>query len=323
MIFNEIYSVYYKIISRALDLAIKEELTFDSLKSIAQKYGFEESFLGVINALNENRWPLFENDRNEYKTNFSLPIKRPSSLIEKRFIKSILLDRRIRLFLEEDALNEFLNALDDVEPLWNNDDIVYFDRCSNGDDYNSSIYVSNFRSIIGAVHAKSRISVDYCLKNGGHRKYNFIPVKIEYSDKDDKFRVQGKTKKGWITLRLSNIENVECIEKSKKLKDGAFTPPAQIADRTVTVVVKNERNTLERFLFAFSHYYKETSLKGKVKNGVVYYTVILYYNKDDEIELLIRLLSFGPVIEVIGPDCFVSLLKERLKKQANYTLTCS
>lgn len=316
MIFNEIYSVYYKIIACALDLAIKGELTFDSLKTISEQYGFEESFLGVINALDENRWPLFENDKSGYKTRFSYSVKRPFSLIEKRFIKAILLDKRIRLFIADDTLESFFSLLEDVQPLWNNDDITYFDRCSNGDDYTNPLYVSNFRTIIGATQTKTLILVDYNLKNGDQRKYNFIPVKIEYSEKDDKFRVQGKTKRGWITLRLSNIEKAECIKESKKINDRALTPPAQISDRVVIVSVKDERNALERFLFTFSHYYKETIIKEKVKKVGSKYEVTLHYNKDDEVELLIRLLSFGPVIQVIGPDSFVSLIKERLKKQA-------
>ncbi|WP_072947740.1 WYL domain-containing protein [Ruminococcus flavefaciens] len=45
------------------------------------------------------------------------------------------------------------------------------------------------------------------------------------------------------------------------------------------------------------------------------YTVELWYDEQDETELLIMLLSFGPVIEILGPDNLRSQAKERLEKQ--------
>ena len=46
------------------------------------------------------------------------------------------------------------------------------------------------------------------------------------------------------------------------------------------------------------------------------YTCYIYYDKKDETELLIRILSFGPVIKVLEPSSFLSLVKERVKRQA-------
>ena len=37
--------------------------------------------------------------------------------------------------------------------------------------------------------------------------------------------------------------------------------------------------------------------------------------KDDETEIVIRVLSFGPMIKVIAPEHFENLIKERLIKQ--------
>ena len=36
---------------------------------------------------------------------------------------------------------------------------------------------------------------------------------------------------------------------------------------------------------------------------------------DDETEILIRILAFGPLIEVMGPDDFRDKIKERLLRQ--------
>ena len=45
------------------------------------------------------------------------------------------------------------------------------------------------------------------------------------------------------------------------------------------------------------------------------YFVRLSYEKDDETEIVIRILSFGPVLEVVGPKHFRELIRERLKRQ--------
>lgn len=41
----------------------------------------------------------------------------------------------------------------------------------------------------------------------------------------------------------------------------------------------------------------------------------IYYDSSMETELLIEILSFGPVVKVVGPDSFVNLIREHLKKQ--------
>ena len=45
-------------------------------------------------------------------------------------------------------------------------------------------------------------------------------------------------------------------------------------------------------------------------------TVSLWYDKQDETELLIRLLGFGPVLEIMGPPDFRKQAAQRVKKQA-------
>ena len=45
------------------------------------------------------------------------------------------------------------------------------------------------------------------------------------------------------------------------------------------------------------------------------YRCEIYYDTDDETELLIEILSFGPMINVEGDERFIRLIKERLMKQ--------
>ena len=45
------------------------------------------------------------------------------------------------------------------------------------------------------------------------------------------------------------------------------------------------------------------------------YECLIYYNKRTETELLIEVLSFGPMLKVVGSEDFLGLVKERLSRQ--------
>ena len=85
---------------------------------------------------------------------------------------------------------------------------------------------------------------------------------------------------------------------------------------TLVLVLTDERNVLERVMLHFSNLRKET-----VRLDEKHYQMTLHYNKDDESEILIRVLSFSPYLRVISPDKFIELIRERLMKQRKYGLT--
>lgn len=77
------------------------------------------------------------------------------------------------------------------------------------------------------------------------------------------------------------------------VKNGRITQPVEIE-------ISNERNGFERIFTQLSNFervyeYDETAKKCLMK---------IYSYKVDELELLITLLSFGPVVRVIGPEHF-------------------
>ena len=51
--------------------------------------------------------------------------------------------------------------------------------------------------------------------------------------------------------------------------------------------------------------------------GANKYLLKIKYNESDETEMVIRVLSFGPMVKALAPDSFVSLIKEKLIKQKN------
>ena len=51
------------------------------------------------------------------------------------------------------------------------------------------------------------------------------------------------------------------------------------------------------------------------KIDVNHYEATLFYDKEDETEIVIRILSFGPLLKVKAPVHFVNLIKQRLIDQ--------
>ena len=78
----------------------------------------------------------------------------------------------------------------------------------------------------------------------------------------------------------------------------------------MTFDLEDRRNALERVLLHFSHLEKETM---RMDEGM--YRVTLKYDRRDEPEMVIRVLSFGSAIRVKEPERFISLIRERIEKQ--------
>lgn len=78
----------------------------------------------------------------------------------------------------------------------------------------------------------------------------------------------------------------------------------------VTVLLTDERNALERAMLNFSHLEKITE-----RLDEKHYRLQLMYNKSDETEMVIRILSFGPLLRVQEAAGFIELLRHRLRKQ--------
>ena len=76
----------------------------------------------------------------------------------------------------------------------------------------------------------------------------------------------------------------------------------------------DERNALERAMLHFSDLEKET-----VRLDWKHYRIRLRYRREDETEILIRILSFGPVLKVLSPETMVRQIRRRLDRQFRFT----
>ncbi|MGI6578763.1 MAG: WYL domain-containing protein [Saccharofermentanales bacterium] len=298
MIFSELYSTYYNTVAEIIKAAINQPLNKRELHEIIEKNAFGESILTIEPAITEERWQLICSDG-------STPIKHlptmPLTTLQKRWLKAIFADPRIKLFTDQVA------DLPDIEPLFRPEDIYVFDKFFDGDPYEDEKYIRNFRLVLDAIKNRYPLDIDIISRKGKLRNIILMPDYLEYSEKDDKFRLIGSGLKYDKTVNLGRIVSCKPYTGEYEINQNQ---QVQQEIRILEFELVDQRKSLERVLLHFAHFEKQAE-----KIDDKYYKVTITYDKEDETELVIRILSFGPMIKVTAPRHFVNLIKERLINQ--------
>lgn len=297
ILFSEVYGSYFNVVAKVLEQAIDGTLTDKSLYEIVNKNAFSESILSIPTALKSGEWRLITPD---YKTPIKHKPTMPLTTLEKRWLKSLLDDPRIKLF------DVTAKGLEDVEPLYNREAFVYFDKYSDGDDFENPEYIKNFKTILNAIKEKRKLVIRFKSHSGNKHCECVIPHRLEYSQKDDKFRLICVTSKDTYIINLARITKCSMSDKYHKFEDREEKRRID----SLVLELTDERNALERVMHHFSYLKKETE-----RLDEKHYRITLEYDRDDETEILIRILSFGPMIKVISPKSFINKLKNRINKQ--------
>ena len=200
--------------------------------------------------------------------------------------------------------------LDGVEPLFTPEDYRIYDQYGDGDPFESELYVRHFRLVLRAIREKRPIR--FAMLNR-HRNKSWVrcyPTGFEYSLKDDKIRILAE---GCLfhQFNLGRVIHCEFYEGR-----GPWKQNPKVEERKDLVLeITDNRNALERVMLHFAHFEKQAEQLGENK-----YLLRLKYYENDETEILIRVLSFGPLVKVQGPQTLVNLIKERLLLQKSCEL---
>lgn len=314
-LFSEIYSCYYSVTSKILH---NSPLSDRQIKELISSNAYNESAIYLMPKLcEENGWGLLTKENGSYSSRLSHPPRLPITLLEKRWLKSLLQDPRIHLFMEADSIKDLTERLSEIKPLYQSEHFKWFDIFTDGDDYANKDYVHNFKIIMDAIKSRSIVTIIFRSGKGKLNTGDYLPYRLEYSQKNDRFRV--------IVAKLSNMKptvhgtvNLSRIYHIKNTGVSSSTPIElnQLFERKrciepVVLTIKKERNGIERFMMEFASYEKHTILDDE--SGEC--TATLWYDLQDETELLIKLLSFGPILKVIAPQRMLDQMRERVNRQ--------
>lgn len=316
-LFDKFYNCYYEVVRRILWEASLHPITRRQMEDICSKYGTGESAYTILPKLLNGDWMLLSSGDGKSFLPRVVPGKLPLTDLQRSWLKALLNDNRIRCFLTEDEFYAARQELQDVEPLYNQKDFHYFDQCLDGDEYSSKSYQENFHTILTALKQKQALIIAYRGKQGNTITFEAAPYQLQYSSKDDKFRLCClKERSGRFSLNTTlNLNRIEACHLSRR-KSPSFAEKlrfshVQKSAEPVLLEISGERNSLERCMLHFANYEKHTEYDEE--HGV--YLCSIYYDLADETELLIDILSFGPVIRVLGPENFLEQIRKRVRRQ--------
>lgn len=313
-LFSEIHNCYYQVMRHLL--CSQKAITLDEICEQIRGEGFGESVLSIIPKIEEGMWDLFDQDGGGYLSKITSSFLTPLSDLQKSYLKALLSDPRIGLFLGAEQREELDAMLDTVSPLWKPDQFYFYDRFADGDPYEDELYRRNFQILLRAQKNKQYVDIDYTSPKGTRVHHYYVPARLEYSAKNDQFRLLAleRTRHHNMKLETLNLSRIDCVrltdqtlssdvDLNKMIRDTYYKQPVRLR-------IRDERNALERAMLHFANYEKNTT---KIDENT--YECLIYYNQSMETELLIEVMAFGPRITVIGNDRFLNSLKARLLRQ--------
>lgn len=315
-LFSEIHNCYYQVMRHLL--CSQKAITMDDICEQIRGEGFGESVLSIIPKIEEGMWNLFDEDGGQYFSKLTSSFLTPLSDLQKSYLKALLADPRIGLFLDTKQQEELDAMLDTVSPLWKQEQFFYYDRFADGDPYDDESYRRNFQTLLRAQKKKQYVDIDYTSPKGTRVHHHYVPARLEYSAKNDKFRLLAleRTRHHNMKLEILNLSRIDrvCltdktlpsdVDLNKVIRGTYYKEPVRLR-------IVDERNALERAMLHFANYEKNTT---KIDENT--YECLIYYNQSMETELLIEVMAFGPRITVIGNERFLNSLRARLFRQIN------
>lgn len=312
-LFHEIYGTYFSIVKYILNQ--QQPLTAKKLEIITRNQGFRDSFLQLLPSIQNKRNPWYLCVEKEPAIWYPVT-KNHSPIIhtnlERRWLKTLLTDTRLSFFLEDKDIIALEQQLGDTQPLFDLKSVTYYDQFKQNNFLLEQ--QKHFKQLLHAINVQEPVKIDYQRrKNTPSTRGLFLPVKLEYSPKNNLFRLKAwrllRRSRFEVTLNLNRMLAVQLVEKKQDYSQLPIISREKKAEIVCTLV--DQRKALARSMLHFADYRKTTR-----RLDDTHYELTIQYNRGDETELLIRILSFGPFLKVVHPDTFIVKIKERITAQA-------
>ena len=310
-LFNPIYSTYYLISRKLIEKYVKSQRTpirKEEIEQIIKETAYIEApgeLYDIIYNSNEDLTTIFSysTKTKELSSSIKNVPEFPLSTIELRFLAAILQDKRIRMFMNDKTVQAIETELENVLPLWKPENVKYFDQNKDSDPFENPDYRILFKTILKAINTKQNLHLVYGRKNFSNI---YTPTHLDYSQKDDTFRLYVKEIKYPINLR--NIKECSITTESPTFEEESTeyeTLKVEIFDNT------KAHYHFNRAIRQFSYFKK--SCKKTEKNNT--YEMSVDYDKSDESEIVIKVLMFGPNMKVLEPQSVIDEIKKRVTRQ--------
>lgn len=240
----------------------------------------------------------------QYKCAFGTELYRdvvPLSTMELRWLKTIILDDKIRLFMSDMEIALINNILKKYVPTISPlpmEKVRYFDRFHFSEENNGKD-ADVLAVILKSLYDKRTLRIKYNTMKNRVKIGEFRPIVLEFSKRNNRF--QGFFQEcGTDSIYTMNVSRIEMAEETETMYDYSLAEQALISYReesTTSVVVEfyDVRNIADRILTEFSPWKKLCSYDPETE----IYTFTIFYQKQDEIDLVVRLMGYGGNIRFV------------------------
>ena len=305
ILFDEVYGSYYACVENLVRNAPLSQADF---RRILSEMLSIDGGIDLSERLTDGRLPMLRVESKQLASALAHAPERPLTDLERAYLRTLCDDPRAALFLEDAQLARLRQQVGEGERLFSQADFVSYDRSREGDDFGDAAYRAHFHALRAAIRQGGCVKLRYTTQNGVTQYVWCRPMLLEYSGKDDMFRLHAVNVQG--KRLLCNLARIDEIMPAPAfpLPD---VPERERCEEPLLIEVTSERNGIARFMLEFS--YLEKRSEYDAARDVA--RVQLWYPKSDETEILVRLLSFGPVLQVLSPAPFVEKIRERMRRQ--------
>lgn len=237
----------------------------------------------------------------------------PLTKIEIQWLKYCINNTKTKLFLEENQLSK----LKDIFTVEENDlpisSINYYDKFkSHNEIADTGNFIDNFKKIVKAFTDEKTVKINYKSVNSSATTRSVNIGLIEYSNKDDKFRIYCKKENSVSVYNLERINSVEILSDGYDRNSAEKSIKNYILNqrKEITLEFTNVKNIPDRLLTEFTPWEKLcTRLDDR-------YNVTIKYDNLDSFEIVTRLLPYGKNIKILSDTGNVKTeLENRINKQ--------
>ena len=293
---NKLFIILTRIMNQAVD---GRKFTDEEVEQLLKDTKIaDEDFIKNVLGYSENPYKIMGADFKPMFTDKKIPIN--PTILEKRWLKSIINDEMARLFLDEDIILKLENKLKDVEPLFKMD-------LKQAQDINQKL----IKVIVCSFRYNKFIKYRFTYK-GEQYEHIGIPFKLSYLVRENRFKlsVYCIEKRELFYIDLDSIEDIEFFEDlnedlillQKEIdsigKREFFK--RELSNQMVTlkmqIIPAFDHNTAERAHFLFSTYDKKS-----FKMDDHYILEVKYYKFDEE-NVIKKILNLGIYATILEPE---------------------
>lgn len=338
-LFHEIFSIYYHVMADVFVQLCSQECTFtekelkeiisNSLGQLSFKLGSETNniLMEQIKTLFLTRGFVTEEDVNVYKfryycdsdVNFYRDIV-PLTELEIRWLKTAVKDEKAQYFLDKEEIKILEQVLQehfsDIKafPMQK---IIYYDRYKFPKE-KAEKEAESISIILECINKSKRIHMTYRTNYGNIKVGEYIPVVLEFSKRNNKFQLYAISTEGE-RISTFNLSSITTLKEIKKSFDDSYTQTVEKFEnyrnkrsRYIDIKFYNKRNLADRILMELSPWKKKCICD---RNRQLY-SLRVYYQPVDEVDLVVRLMGYGKAIYIDTAHSIGNEIRKRMEQQS-------